>query len=51
MSTATTTFRTRLVKRADLAAALPADSVRVTPDERVAQMHARFDSIRRRYGL
>ena len=51
MSTESTTFHTRLLKRADLAAALPADSVRVTPHERVAQMHARFDSIRRRYGL
>ena len=51
MSTATTTFRTRLLNRAGLAAALPADSVRVTPKERVAQLHARFDSIRRRYAL
>ena len=51
MSTATTTFRTRLLNRAGLAAALPTDSVRVTPKERVAQLHARFDSIRRRYAL
>ncbi|MFP5307830.1 MAG: DUF1214 domain-containing protein [Gammaproteobacteria bacterium] len=46
-----TTFDTRLVKHAALAAALPADSAKGSPDERSAQMHARFDGIRRRYGL
>ncbi len=51
LSRATTTFRTQLVKSADLAQALPSDSVLVTPVERVEQMHLRFDSIRRRYGL
>lgn len=51
MSQAAATFRTRVVKRGDLAAALPADTAMVTLDERIAQMHARFDSIRRRYGL
>jgi hypothetical protein len=40
-----------LVKRADLAGALPADAARVTPNERIAQLHARFDAIRRRYGI
>ncbi|HEX7852751.1 MAG TPA: hypothetical protein VF503_03560 [Sphingobium sp.] len=42
---------TRLVHRADLAAALPADSARVTPQERLAQMQARITGIRQRYGL
>jgi hypothetical protein len=51
MSQAQTTFDTRLVKRADLDAALPPDTVRITPEERVAQMHQRFNAIRRRYEL
>ena len=47
-----TAIETRVVKRADLASALPADSAKVTPQERVAQLRARFDGIRRqRYGL
>jgi hypothetical protein len=44
-------FRTRLVKRAALAEALPADSARVTPEERARLLHARFDGVRRRYKL
>jgi hypothetical protein len=40
---------TRLVKRSELAAALPADAATATPDDRLSQMHARFDGIRRRY--
>ena len=44
-------FSTRLVKRADLEKAMPADSARTSPEERVAQLHARFNSIRRRYSL
>ena len=51
MSSAVTRFRTRLVKRGELDAALPPDSARVTRDERLAQMRARFDGIRQRYGL
>jgi hypothetical protein len=39
------------VKRADLADALPADSAKVTPEERVAQLKARFNGVRQRYGL
>ncbi|PRC59095.1 hypothetical protein C6A85_25180, partial [Mycobacterium sp. ITM-2017-0098] len=30
---------------------LPADTRRVTPEERAAQLHARFDAIRRRYRI
>ena len=51
LSTAATTFQTRRVKRADLAAALPDGTAMVTPDERSAQMRARFDAILRRYSF
>lgn len=51
MTSAQTDLRTRLVKRANLGSALPEDSVRVTPDERRAQMLARFHGVRRRYAL
>jgi hypothetical protein len=50
-NTNTTTFSTKLVKRAQLDAAMPADSVRVTKEERTALMHVRFNSIRRRYAM
>jgi hypothetical protein len=30
---------------------LPADTVKVSADERAAQLHARFDSIRQRYSF
>ena len=48
---AATLLRTRLVKRAELARALPPDAARSTPDERVAQMRARIHAIERRYGV
>ena len=51
MSSTTATFRTRLLRHADLDAALPGDSARVSANERVAGMRARFDGIRQRYGL
>lgn len=51
MSSAVTRFRTQVVKRGALGAALPPESARVTPDERLAQLRARFDAIRQRYGL
>ncbi len=51
MSEAKTVFRTQLVKRAQLSDALPADTARVTPEERVRQMRERFDGIRQRYCL
>lgn len=51
MSDRVTTFLTRLVKHTELDAALPADSTRVAAEHRLAQLHARFDSVRRRYGL
>lgn len=42
---------TRLVKRAELERELPSDSRKVTPDERSAQLWARFNGIRQRYRL
>ena len=42
---------TRVVQRADLAEALPADTATVTEAQRVAQMWARFNGIRQRYPL
>ena len=44
-------FRTRLVTRAELAAALPSDTAMVTPAERVAQLQDRYRSIKLRYGI
>jgi len=50
--TTPTDIRTRLVRRERLAEAMPADAARVTPQERIAQMLARFEGIRRqRFGL
>lgn len=51
LSDASTTLNTRLVKRSALAQALPAQTAGVTPEQRIAQLHARFDGIRQRYGL
>ncbi len=46
-----TEFHTRVVKHAELANALPADSAKVTPDERAGQLKARFHAIMQRYVL
>jgi hypothetical protein len=51
LSDKATRLDTKLVKRNALAKALPAESVKVTPEERTAQLWARFNSIRRRYVL
>lgn len=51
MTDAQTIIRTRLVKRAQLTDALPADTAKVSAEERVALMKARFDGIRRRYSF
>ena len=45
------TFRTRLVKRADLVDALPAGTARVTREERAAQFLDRYRSIKLRFGI
>jgi hypothetical protein len=42
---------TRVVKRGELESALPADTTRVTPEERTAQLQARFHGILQRYSL
>ena len=44
-------LQTRVVKHADLADVLPADTPTVTPQERTAQMWLRFNAIRQRYSL
>lgn len=44
-------IETTVVRRQDLARFLPADARLVTPAERAAQLHARFDAIRRRYRI
>jgi hypothetical protein len=51
MSEAQTFFRTQVVKRSQLAAALPADAVKISPEQRLHQMRERFDAIRQRYCL
>jgi hypothetical protein len=51
MSEAQTVFRTEVVKRSQLADSLPADTARVSPEERLRQMRERFDGIRQRYSL
>lgn len=44
-------FRTRLVKRADLLAELPADTGMVTQQERASQLQDRYRSIKLRFGI
>jgi hypothetical protein len=44
-------IRTRVVKRSQLAAALPRDTAKVTRDERIAQLRERFQGITMRYSL
>jgi hypothetical protein len=42
-------LKTKVVKAADLAKHMPADASRSGPEERKAELWARFDAIRRRY--
>jgi hypothetical protein len=51
MSEAQAAFRTELVKRSQLEHAIPADTARVSHEDRVRQMRERFDGIRQRYCL
>jgi hypothetical protein len=44
-------LRTRLVKRTELAAALPVGAATATAEQRVAQMWLRFNGIRQRYDM
>jgi len=50
LSEAQTTFGTRLLARAQLASALPPDTARVTPEQRLQQLRDRFDGVLRRIG-
>lgn len=51
MSQNPATFRTRLVRRADLLAELPEDMAMVTKEERVRQLWDRYHSIKLRFGI
>jgi hypothetical protein len=46
-----TVIRTRVIRRDQLASALPPDTAKVTPEERVHQMWERFNGIRQRFLL
>jgi hypothetical protein len=51
MSRNPATFRTQVVACADLMAHLPADTVRVTPQQRAAMRLQRYHAIKRRFGI
>lgn len=51
MGTDRTSFRTRVVQRTELAAALPATTAMVTPAQRVAQLWDRYRAVKLRYGI
>ncbi|MCX7865190.1 MAG: DUF1214 domain-containing protein [Novosphingobium sp.] len=51
MSQNPATFRTKLVKRADLMKHLPADTAMMTPKERSAELLRRYRAIKRRFGI
>jgi hypothetical protein len=44
-------FRSQLVKRKDVLAALPKDTAMVTPDQRVQQLLQRYHAIKLRFGI
>jgi hypothetical protein len=44
-------FRTRLVKRRDLDAVLPADTARISAEERAQQLQDRYRAIKLRFGI
>jgi hypothetical protein len=44
-------LRTRVVKAAEVARHLPPDTKRSSHEERVAELRARFDAIRRRHRI
>jgi hypothetical protein len=51
MSQNPATFRTRLVKRAELLKALPKDTAMVTPEQRRKELLDRYHSIKLRFGI
>jgi hypothetical protein len=44
-------LQTKLVRFADLANHMPSGACKTSPEQRVADMHARFDAVRRRFRL
>ena len=44
-------LRTKVVELGELAQHMPADSKTSSREDRVAELHARFDAIRRRYRI
>lgn len=51
MSQTSAPIRTRLVKRADLPSALPADTAMVTPEQRADMLRERYRAIKLRFGI
>ncbi|MDG2004243.1 MAG: hypothetical protein P8J20_13015 [Novosphingobium sp.] len=51
MSQNPATFRTKLVKRAELTDSLPADTVMLTPAQRSEQLLTRYRAIKQRFGI
>ncbi|MBB4860085.1 hypothetical protein HNO88_003423 [Novosphingobium chloroacetimidivorans] len=51
MSRNAATFRTKLVRRSELMAHLPADTAMVTPEERAAMLLERYRAIKLRFGI
>jgi hypothetical protein len=51
MSQNPATFRTKLVKRADLMNELPEDTAMVNPEERRQELQVRYRAIKRRFGI
>ena len=51
MSQNLATFRTRLVKRAEVRALLPADTARMTPEQRSAELLRRYRAVKLRFAI
>jgi hypothetical protein len=51
MSDARTEFSTQVVKRMALPDALPPDSATISKQQRLIQLHTRFNSVKQRYGI
>jgi hypothetical protein len=51
MSQNPATFRTKLVKRADLLKELPGDTAMMTPEQRRQELQVRYRAIKRRFGI
>lgn len=51
MSQTSAPIRTRVVKRADLPSALPADTAMVTPEQRADMLRERYRAIKLRFGI